>query len=75
MGIDELARQFAALPPAERALFAAMVRAHEVFNIHTWRAEIASRHRAVDAGKAVRVALATEALTGKAASNPPAGEA
>lgn len=66
MGIDELARHYAALPPPERALFAAMVRAHELFNTPAWREEIARRNRAVESGKGVRVFNATEVATARA---------
>jgi len=65
MGIDNLARQFAALPPHERALFASMVRAHGVFNNAAWRAELARRNRALDAGSGVRVVNATEVLAAR----------
>jgi hypothetical protein len=67
MGLDEIARQFAALPPPERALFSAMVRAHDVFNGPKWREEIARRNRAIEAGTGVRVVNATEVLAAKAA--------
>jgi hypothetical protein len=66
MSIDELARHYLALPPPERARFAAMVRAHEVFGTPTWREEIARRHRAIDAGNGVRVFNATQAEAVKA---------
>ncbi len=68
MGIDDLARQFAALPAQERALFAAMVRAQAVFNSPHWRTEIARRNRAIEAGKAVRVVNVTEVLAQKTAA-------
>lgn len=73
MGIDELARQFAALPPHERALFTAMVRAHETFNNAHWKAELARRNRAVDSGNAVRVVNASEVLAQKSGNDPVAG--
>lgn len=67
MGIDDLARHFAALPPYERALFASMVRAYGVFNNAAWRAELARRNRALDAGSGVRVVNATEVLAARTA--------
>jgi hypothetical protein len=67
MGIEELARQYAALPPPERAVFAAMVRAHELFNTPTWREEIARRNRAIEGGSGVRVFNATEVEAVRAA--------
>ena len=69
MGLDDLARQFAALSPHEQALFRAMIRAHEVFNSPSWREEIARRNRAVEAGRGVRVVNATEVLAARSAAD------
>jgi len=62
MGIDDLLRHYTALPAHERAVFAAMVRAHGLFNTPDWRSELARRHQAVESGKGVRMVNASELI-------------
>jgi hypothetical protein len=55
MELADLTRAYHALPPQEQALFAAVVRAHQVFNGVEWKLELARRHAALDAGREVTV--------------------
>lgn len=41
-------RAYHALPPAEQAAFAGMLRAHQLFNSDVWRNEISRRHQLLD---------------------------
>lgn len=51
MGLSDLLKSYHALPPGDRAVFAAMVRAHQVFNGPAWKQELARRHQLIDDGR------------------------
>jgi hypothetical protein len=55
MGIGKLIRDYESLAPSEQALFAAAVRAHQIFNSSMWREEIARRHEVMEMGQAKKI--------------------
>jgi len=56
MEVYALIKAYNALPAVEQSMFAAVVRAHQVFNTPEWREEIARRHQQIDRGTGVTLA-------------------
>lgn len=56
MDVDALIKAYHALPAVEQSMFAAAVRAHQVFNTPEWRDEIARRNKQIDQGDSVSLA-------------------
>jgi len=50
MDVDALIKAYHTLPAVEQSMFAAVVRAHQVFNTPEWREELARRHQQMDRG-------------------------
>ena len=56
MDVDALIKAYTTLPAVEQSLFASVVRAHQVFNAHEWRDELARRHQQIERGDSVDLA-------------------
>lgn len=52
MDVDALIKAYNALSAVEQSMFAAIVRAHQVFNSPEWREELARRNQQIDKGAA-----------------------
>ncbi len=50
MDVDALIKAYATLPAVDQSMLAAVVRAHQLFNTHEWRDELARRHQRIDRG-------------------------
>lgn len=55
MVIAKLIREYESLTPADQAIFAAAVRAHQVLNSPRWRNEIARRHEDMESGRFAKI--------------------
>ena len=55
MDVDALIKAYHALPAVEQSMFAAVIRAHQVFNTPEWRSELARRNQQIDHGTGVRL--------------------
>lgn len=62
MGLPEMTKAYEKLAPAEQALFAAFVRAHQLFINPDWQAELARRHSQIDSGRSVGLEAIEELL-------------
>jgi hypothetical protein len=51
MDLGELLKAYVDLPLREQAQFAAVVRAHQMFNSSDWKDELARRHGQIDLGR------------------------
>lgn len=56
MDVAALIKAYHSLPAVEQSMFAAMVRAHQIFNTPEWREELARRHQQMDRGATVTLA-------------------